>query len=91
MAVNWAWADMWATIKVAPDEQIIAIGQELDNVPGGFAGWLKSRSPKVQIEILEGAPEWVQKNLYSSGVLKTAAVLELEIPPNAKVKDRRNR
>lgn len=91
MSINWPWADFWANLRIAPMEQRIAIGNELDNVPGGFVGWVKSRSPKTQIEVMENAPDWVQRNIYSEGALKPLAAVALDIEPNAMVVDKRSR
>lgn len=82
MAVNWPWSTFWGALKAMPTEGRVNLGREL----GGddFVTWVHSRSPKVQIEILEEAPKPTQQFFYSQ--LSSFTTEALGIEPQVKLK-----
>ena len=83
------WPDLWSMVKEMPIEGLRAVGQELNG--DDFTHWIKSRSPKVQEEILEAAPETIQQYFYSKNVIASFVVARLGIQPSNRIKRIDNR
>jgi len=68
-----------------PKEGRLSVGHEL----GGdeFVNWVSSRSPKVQVEVLENAPRSIQTYFYPH--LSDFCVEELGIHPKPRLETRR--
>ena len=84
------WDDIWGQFKLMPHEMMREFANALDDgEDGGFERWLRSRSPKVQVEILQNAPVELQRHLYDEGILEVEAVFKLGIRSDTPVKDMR--
>ena len=90
MAVTFAWSTLWAEFKRMPDEMKEEVGRSLDaGEEGGFEDWLRSRSPKAQVDVLDNAPEQLQKYMYDQNVLTPYAAFAMDIQSPTIVRDRR--
>ncbi len=72
-----------------PIQTLEVVGRELGS---DFPEWIGSRTPKVQMEILEAAPEEFQKYCYMHKTLSRVTVLALGIDGRSPIKitDRRS-
>jgi hypothetical protein len=77
------WPDFWSTLKEMTPDCLAAVGREWHGED--FTKWVNSRSPRVQVEILENAPESIQQYFYSKNVIRPFAIAALGIRPSRKV------
>ena len=91
--VTIAWPDLWGATKGMTPENQKALAAQLDDTEGGFPHWIRTRSPKVQVEVLGNAPESVVEYMYRQNVLAPEAVNKLNLPyhATAKIVDHRSR
>jgi hypothetical protein len=82
------WNDFWSQVKGMPVQTLSVVGQELGD---DFPDWIKTRTPKVQQEILHDAPETFQKYLYTHKSISRVTVMSLGIDPKMDIYVRDNR
>jgi hypothetical protein len=86
------WSDAWSAFKGSSTENQRLFAVQLEETEGGFTHWIRTRSPKVQCEILENAPEGIVRYLYDRNILAVATIIALNIEPRkTKVVDRRKK
>lgn len=64
MTVTWGWNDLWPHLRSMPAPVQKQLARQLD-----LEAWLMTRSPRVQYEVIEHAPEKVVHVLIKKGVL----------------------
>lgn len=90
MAVQMGWSQLWAEFKTMPVEMMNQVAVSLDaGEDDGFEKWLKSRSPKAQVDVLDNAPDPLRQHMYEHGILSPFAVFAMDIESKTKVKDSR--
>lgn len=90
MGIEIRWSDAWGQFRMMPVEMKQAFAIALDDgESNGFERWLKSRSPRVQVEILDNAPEQLREHLRDCGALSPLAAFAMEVKSDTKVVDRR--
>ena len=92
-SVCLSWSDLWPATKGMSASNQRALAEQLDDTEGGFPHWIRTRSPKVQVEVLGNAPESVVEYMYRQNVLAPEAVNKLNLPyhATAKIVDHRSR
>jgi len=84
------WPSFWMMFISSTPDIMRATWREL-NASDDFEMWLRSRTPKVQIEILESAPDQVREHLYRAMVMHPFTAEMLGVSGPTKVIDRRYR
>lgn len=84
------WSQLWSEFRTMPDEMKVELVRSLDaGEYEGFENWLRSRSPKVQVTILDNAPDELKRHLYDQGILSPETVNDLGIRSFTRVRDNR--
>ena len=91
-SAHLTWSDAWQAFKAGTVESQRMFARQLEEVNGGFVGWIASRPQRAQLEIVQNAPEGILSYLYQQNALTPRTVMELNLQPKGvRVIDRRNR
>ena len=72
---NLSWSDLWPIALGMPHYTLAELGHQLGD--DDFVDWLRTRSPRVQLEVVEDAPEALKQHLYREHALCGATVMAL--------------
>lgn len=86
------WDDLWRQKREFEPGTIAEFVSMLDNgEKHGFARWVETRTPPVQIEIMGNAPQELKDFLYQQGALSPETVFTIKAKSDVPVVDRRTR
>ena len=86
------WSDAWSAFRAGTPEAQRSFARQLDQVHGGFVGWIATRPQKAQEEIVLNAPEGIVAYLYQQNALTPRTIMAMNLQPQGvRVIDNRSR